>query len=145
MKTYINKKHGYNLRYPGSWTRKPHAYQQDVAFVAPDTSAIVTATAAAGNATSAAIKAQQAKVLKGTSKAQGALSTKLVSIQGVTYQLSEVVTWTPQGKLHDAVLLDTAHGAHLYDFEAFLLYNGPTYRAETETMQQMLKSITLAG
>jgi hypothetical protein len=144
MKTYANKKHGYTLQYPASWTRKPHAYQQDVAFVAPDTNAIVTATATAGSATPAAIKAQQARVLKGMGKARGRLSARLVSIHGVTFQLAEIVTRTPQGKLLDAVLLDTVHGAYVYDFEAFLLYNGSTYRAETATVQQMLKSIALA-
>jgi hypothetical protein len=144
MKTYTNKKHGYSLQYPANWTRTPHAYQQDVAFTAPDTNAIVTASATAGNATPAEVKAQQAKVLKGMGKAQGALSDKLVSIHGVTYQLSEIVTKTPQGKVLDVVLLDTVHGAYLYDFEVFLLYNGPTYKAETTTVQHMLKSITLA-
>jgi hypothetical protein len=29
--------------------------------------------------------------------------------------------------------------------EAFLRYNGPTYKAECTTVQQMLNSITLAG
>lgn len=144
MKTYTNKKHGYSLQYPANWTRKPHADNQDVEFQAPDTNALVTASATAGTATTAQIKAQQAKVLKGLGKTHGPLTYKPVSIHGITFQLSEIVTKNSSGKLIDAVLLDTVHGAYLYDFEAFLLYKGPTYKAETATVDQMFNSITLA-
>ncbi len=143
MKTYTNKIHGYHMQYPATWTVTPHASNTDVEFGAPDTNAIVTASATAGSATEAEIKAQQAKVLKAAGKAQGPLSYKLVSIHGITYALSEIVTKTAQGKVLDMALLDTLHGAYLYDFDALLLYNGPTYKAETKTVQQMLNSIQL--
>jgi serine/threonine protein kinase len=139
----VSRAHGYSIKYPASWTRKPHANNSDIAFQAPDTNALVIASATAGTATSAQIKAQQAKVLKGLGKAQGPLTYKLAGINGVTYQLSEIVTKNTSGKLLDVVLLDTVHGPYLYDFEALLLYNGPTYKAETKTVQQMLNSITL--
>jgi hypothetical protein len=143
MKTYSNKAHGYTIQYPASWTRTPHANNADIEFQAPDTNALVTASATKGTASTKEIKAQQAKVLKGLGKAQGPLNYKLASINGITYQLTEVVTKTSQGKLLDAVLLDSVHGAYLYDFEAFLLYNGPTYKAETKTVDQILNSIQL--
>jgi hypothetical protein len=144
MKTYTNKAHRYSLRYPATWTVTPHAAHTDVEFEAPDTNAIVTAYATLGSATPAAVKAQQAKVLKGAGKAQGRLTYKLASIHGITYAVSEIVTKTAQGKVLDMVLLDTVHGKYLYDFEAFLLYNGPTYTAETKTVQKILNSIKLA-
>jgi hypothetical protein len=143
MKTYTNKARGYSMHYPSSWTIKKHAGRTDVEFVAPDTNAIVTATATAGSATKAAIKTQQAKILKGVGTAQGSVAFKVVGINGVTYGLSEVVTKTAQGKVLDVVLLDTVHGAYIYDFNAFLLYKGPTYKGETTTVQQMLNSIKL--
>jgi hypothetical protein len=143
MNTYTNKARGYSLQYPGSWTVKKHAGRTDVEFVAPDTNAIVTATATAGRATEAAIKTQQAKILKGFGTAQGSVAFKAVGINGVTYGLSEVVTKTAQGKLLDVVLLDTVHGAYIYDFDTFLLYKGPTYKADTTTVQRMLNSIKL--
>ena len=144
MKTYTNKARGYSMRYPASWTVKKHAGQTDVEFVAPDTNAIVTATATAGSATKDQIKAQQAKILEGLGTAQGSVFFKAVSVNGIVYGLSEVVTKTAQGKLLDAVLMDTVHGAYIYDFNAVLLYHGPTYKAETTTVQHMLNSIKLA-
>jgi hypothetical protein len=143
MQTYRNLAHGYRLQYPATWTRKPHAAQSDVELVAPDTNAIVTASATAGSATQAEIKAQQAKVLKGAGQAQGPLSYKLASIHGYTYAVSEIVTTTAEGKMLDMVLVDTVHGGYVYDFEAFLRYNGPTYKAEVKTVQQILNSIQL--
>jgi hypothetical protein len=143
MKTYRNKAHGYSLLYPATWTVTPHAPHTDVEFEAPDTYAIVTAAATAGSATAAEVKAMQAKVLKGLGKAQGSLTYKLASIHGITYALSEIVTKTAQSKVLDLVLLDTVHGGYLYDFEAFLVYKGPTYKAETKTVQQILNSIQL--
>ena len=112
-----------------------------------DTIGQVTASATKGTATEAEIKAQQSKVLKGLGKGQGPVSYKLAGIHGVAYALSEVVTKTAQGKLLDVVLLDTVHGAYLYDFEAFLLYNVPSTKPETKTVQQILNSIrhSIAG
>jgi hypothetical protein len=133
------------VQYPASWTVTPQGFQIDVEFEAPDTNAIVTASATAGSATVAEVKARQAKVLKGLGKAQARLTYKVVFIHGIKYVLSEIVTKTAQRKVLDVVLLDTVHGDYLYDFEAFLLYKGPTYKAETKTVQQILNSIQLTA
>src|SRR5262249_50396510 len=125
-KTYTNKAHGYSLHYPAAWTAKPKSLGQDVAFYAPDQNAFVTALAVKGTATSAQIKSQQAKVLKGLGKAQGPLTYDVKAINGVAYQISEIVTKTSSGKMLDVILLDAVHGAYLYDFEGFLQMGKPS-------------------
>lgn len=142
MKTYANKAHGYTMQYPSNWTRKPHASGSDVEFDAPDHSAAVIDSATLGTATTAAIKAQQAKVLKGLGTPQGPLTYAVKSINGINYQISELVTKT-NGKLLDVILLDTVHGAYLYDFEGFIAFNKPTTKAATATIDDMLNSLTL--
>lgn len=142
-KTYTNKAHGYSMRYPASWSVTLHAGHADVKFEAPDTDAIVSASATPGGVPAAAIKTRQAQLLKGMGTPQGSIFYKAADIHGITYQLSEIVTKTARGTVLDVVLLDAVHGAYLYDFEAFLLYKGPTYKPETTMVQQMLNSITL--
>jgi hypothetical protein len=143
MKTYTNKAYGYSMQYPANWTLKLHTSQADAMFTAPDTNAIVTSSGNRGTATIAAIKAQQAKVLKGLGKAQGSLTYKRVLINGVIYELSEIVTKVKSGKVLDSVLLDTVHAGNIYDFEAFVLFNASSTKGETKAVQHMLNSILL--
>jgi hypothetical protein len=143
-KTYANKAHGYRLHYPAAWTAKPKSLGQDVAFYAPDKNAFVTALAVKGTATTAEIKSQQAKVLRGIGTAQGPLNYAVKSVNGVAYQISEIVTKT-NGKILDVILLDTVHGAYLYDFEGFLQMGKPSAKAETKAVQGILNSITLSS
>ncbi len=142
MKTYTNAAHGYTMQYPSDWTKKPKGQGTDVEFISPDTNAIVLDTASLGSGTPAQIKAQQAKVLKGLGTAKGPLNYAVKVINGVSYEVSEVVTNT-QGKLLDVVLLDTVHGKYLYDFEALTLYNKPSTKAEVALVDKMLNSIVL--
>jgi hypothetical protein len=142
MKTYTNTAHKYTMQYPAAWTKKPKTQGTDVEFISPDTNAIVLDTVTVGTATKAEIKAQQATVLKGFGKAQGTLNYAVKSVNGVPFQISELVT-KYQGKLLDVVLLDTVHGNFLYDFEGLTLYNKPTTKAETALVDQMFNSILL--
>lgn len=143
MKTYVNKVYGYSMQYPTNWTVKLRTSQADAMFTAPDTNAIVTASGNPGTATVAQIKAQQAKVLKALGKAQGSLTYKRALINGVIYELSEIVTKVKTGKVLDSVLLDTSHAGNIYDFEVFVLFNAPSTKGETKTVQNMLNSIHL--
>jgi hypothetical protein len=142
MKTYTNTAHKYTMHYPADWTKKLKVQGTDVEFISPDTNAIVLDTVTVGTATVAEIKAQQAKVLKGFGKAQGPLNYAVKSINGVQYAVSELVS-KYQGKLIDAVLLDTVNGGRLYDFEGLTVYNKPTTKAETALVDKMFNSIVL--
>lgn len=144
-KTYTNKAHGYSLHYPTAWTAKPKSLGQDVAFYAPDQNAFVTALAVKGTATTAQIKSQQAKVLKGIGTAQGPLTYAVKSVNGVDYQISEIVTKTSNGKILDVILLDTVHGSYLYDFEGFLQEGKSSSQAEIKAVQGIFNSITLSS
>jgi hypothetical protein len=142
MKTYTNTAHKYTMQYPANWTKKLKTQGTDVEFISPDTNAIVLDTVTVGTATVAEIKAQQAKVLKGFGKAQGPLNYAVKTINGVPFAVSELVT-KYQGKLIDAVLLDTVNGGRLYDFEGLTVFNKPSTKAETALVDKMFNSIVL--
>ena len=143
MKTYTNSAHGYSMSYPAAWGVYPHAHGTDIEFRAPDTNALVNATATKVPATPAQIKALLASAIKKMGKPQGPLSNKVVTINSVSYEISALVTKAPDGSVLDAAFLGTEHGGYLYTFAALLLYTGPTYKAETKTVQQILNSIVL--
>ncbi len=88
--------------------------------------------------------AQQAKVLKGFGKAQGPLNYAVKSINGVSYGVSELVT-KYQGKVIDAVLLDTVSGGRLYDFEgAGTVYNEAYHQGRNVALvDKMFNSIVI--
>lgn len=143
MKVYTSKAHGYSMSYPSDWKVKLNGGGQDAEFRAPDGNGFLSALGVRGTATKAEIKSQQRKVLLGLGKPQGAVSYGLKTINGISYQVSEIVSKATSGQILDVIVLDTVHGAYLYDFEAISVLHTSTTKKETGEIIASLNSITI--
>lgn len=140
-KIYVNKKTGYSIRYPASWTRQAPG-NQDLVLSSPSGTAFLTTHGVKGTATKSEIKAQQKKVLTGLGQLLGKVSYAEKAINGVPFQLSEAVVKS-KGKQIDLLVIDTVLNGYLYDFEAFVVLKGAHTNREIKQVQSALNSITI--
>jgi hypothetical protein len=143
IKTYHNNKTHYSISYPSSW-KVMKSPSDDLQVRSKDGQAFIAADSVVGTATAAQIKARQAQVLRGLGKPAGKLSYTVRPINGVVFQISELVVKSPKGSLVDTIALDTVRRGHLFDFGAGILLNQKNSKKEVDAVLASLFSIKIA-
>jgi hypothetical protein len=140
--TYANKTAGYTVKYPSGW-QIAKVTGLDLFVGSPDNVAFISANATETKMTADQIHLAQQRAFLHFGTVQGKPSYVTGKLNGILFQIGEVVVKTPGKSYADILVADAAHGKYVYDFNAGVKLTQKGSDAASKLVQNSLESISI--